>query len=207
PSWGNLLNAAGAWDKVLVNGTVEPEAAWARGRFVSDLIAETGKDGLDLTCDLLLADRGATTMAIFMLSMADVREVLASALSGIGSDLYAVTGPTVANHPRCAGSFARLLAWSREGLLPLEEAVRKITSLPAATIGLTDRGLIEPGLVADLVVFYPATVADRATWQEPAALAAGVEHVLIGGAFAIAAGRPANLRLGRVLRRSPRSGG
>jgi N-acyl-D-aspartate/D-glutamate deacylase len=155
-----------------------------------------------VTCDLLLADRGATTMAIFMLSMDDVREVLASPLSGVGSDLYAVTGPTVANHPRCAGSFARLLVWAREGLIPLEEAIRKMTSLPAFTIGLSDRGRVAPGLVADLVLFDRATVADRATWAEPSALATGVEHVLLGGAFAIEAGRPVNLRLGRVIRRT-----
>ncbi len=201
PGWGNLLNAAGSWDRVLVNGTVEPAARFARGRYISDIAAEQGRDGLDVTCELLLADRGATTMAIFMMSMDDVREVLASPLSGVGSDLYAVTGPEVANHPRCAGSFARLLAWSREGLLPLEEAVRKLTTLPAATIGIADRGRVAPGLVADLVLFDPATVADRATWEQPAALAAGVEHVLIGGGFAVESGRPANLGLGRVIRR------
>ncbi len=201
PEWGNLLNAAGSWDRILVNGTVEPAARFARGRYISDLAAESGRDGLDVTCDLVLADRGATTMAIFMMSIDDVREVLASPLSGVGSDLYAVTGPETANHPRCAGSFARLLRWTREGLLPLEQAIRKMTSLPAATIGLADRGRIATGLVADLVLFDPATVADRATWEEPAALATGVEHVLIGGAFAIEGGRPVNLRLGRVVRR------
>jgi len=201
PGWGNLLNAAGSWDRILVNGTVEPGARWALGRYISDIAAEQGRDGLDVTCDLLLADRGATTMAIFMMSMDDVRDVLASPLSGVGSDLYAVTGPDTANHPRCAGSFARLLAWAREGLLPLEEAIRKMTSLPAATIGIADRGRIAPGLVADLVLFDPATVVDRATWEAPAALAAGVEHVLIGGAFAVEAGRPVDLRLGRVVRR------
>jgi N-acyl-D-aspartate/D-glutamate deacylase len=205
PSWEVLLDAAGGWDGVLVNGVVEPGAEWARGRFVSDLAAESGRDGLDITCDLLLADRGATTMAIFMMSLDDVRQVLASPFSGVGSDVYAVTGRTAANHPRCYGSFARLLAWSREGFLPLEEAIRKLTSLPADHIGLADRGRVQPGLVADLVVFDPATVADQATWEAPAALAVGVEHVLIGGQFAVEGGRLANLRLGRVVRRT--SGG
>jgi len=201
PGWGNLLNAAGGWDRVLINGTVEPAARWAQGRYVSDIAAETGRDGLDVACDLLLADRGATTMAIFMLSMDDVRDVLASPLSGVGSDLYAVTGPTVANHPRCAGSFARMLAWARDGLVPMEEAIRKMTSLPAATIGLTDRGAIRTGFVADLVLFDPTSVVDRATWQAPAALAGGIEHVVIGGSFAVDGGRLADLRLGRVVRR------
>jgi len=202
PAWGNLLRAAGGWDRVLINGTSEPEAAWARGRYVSEIAKEQGRDGLDVMCDLLLSDRGATTMAIFMMSIEDVREVIASPLSGIGSDLYAVTGPAAANHPRCSGSFARVLGpWVRDGLLPLEEAIRKMTSLPAAVIGLRDRGRLAPGLVADLVAFDPETVTDRATWAEPALLASGIEHVLIGGEFAIEGGRPANLRLGRVIRR------
>ena len=199
--WGNLLRAAGGWDRVLVNGTTEPEAAWANGRFVSQLTEQTGRDGLDTACDLIIQDRGATTMAIFMMSMDDVRGVLASPIAGVGSDLYAVVSAETANHPRCSGSFARMLAWSREGLVPLEEAVRKMTSLAADTIGLTDRGRVQPGLVADLVAFDPATVADRATWQEPARLATGVEHVLLGGRFAVQQGRPVNLRLGGVLRR------
>jgi N-acyl-D-amino-acid deacylase len=186
---------------VLVNGTTEPEAAWANGRFVSQLTEQTGRDGLDTACDLIIQDRGATTMAIFMMSMDDVRGVLASPIAGVGSDLYAVVSAETANHPRCCGSFARVLAWSREGLVPLEEAVRKMTSLGADTIGLTDRGRVQPGLVADLVAFDPATVADRATWQEPARLATGVEHVLLGGRFAVQQGRPVNLRLGGVVRR------
>lgn len=202
PAWGNLGKAAGGWDKVLINGTLEPGAAWARGHFVSDLAATAGQDGLDLVCDLLLADGGGTTMAIFMMDMADVREVIASPFSGVGSDLYAVTGPDAANHPRCCGSFARVLGpWVRDGLLPLAEAIRKMTSLPAATIGLTDRGRVEPGFVADLVVFDPTTVTDNATWDRPAALATGIQSVLLEGRFAIDGGRPANLRLGRVIRR------
>jgi N-acyl-D-amino-acid deacylase len=208
PTWGNLLRAAGSWDRVLVNGVVEPGAAWARGHTIADLASERGVDGLDLTCDLLLADRGATTMAIFMLSLDDVRDVLASPLSGVGSDLYAVTGPEAANHPRCSGSFARMLAWSREGLVPLEEAVRKMTSLAADTIGIRDRGRIAPGLAADIAIFDPETVVDRANWESPSDLATGVEHVLIGGEFAVEAGRLVGLRLGRVLRRpSPPSSG
>ena len=204
PAWGDLLRAAGGWDRILVNGTVEPGARWAQDRYVSDLARERGMDGLDLACELILADRGATTMAIFMMSLDDVREVIASPLAGVGSDLYAVTGPGVSNHPRCFGSFARVLGpWVREGLLTLEEAVRKMTSGAAAMVGASDRGRVAPGLVADLVAFDPATVADRATWSAPAQVATGVEHVLLGGRFAVRASRVENLHLGRVVRRDP----
>jgi N-acyl-D-aspartate/D-glutamate deacylase len=204
PAWGNLLRAAGGWDRVLVNGVVTRDAGWAKDRFVADLATERAVDPLDLACELLLADRGATTMAIFMMSIDDVRDVIASPLAGVGSDLYAVTGPGVANHPRCFGSFARVLGpWVRDGLLTLEEAVRKMTSGAASIVGLADRGRVEPGLVADLVIFDPSTVADRATWSEPAREAAGVEHVLLGGEFAVRGGRVEHLRLGRVVRRPP----
>jgi N-acyl-D-amino-acid deacylase len=115
--WGNLLRAAGSWDRVFINGTTESEAAWANGAFVSQLTEQTGRDGLDTACDLIIQDRGATTMAIFMMSMNDVRGVLASPIAGVGSDLYAVVSAETANHPRCCGSFARMLAWSRRQAL------------------------------------------------------------------------------------------
>jgi N-acyl-D-amino-acid deacylase len=82
--------------------------------------------------------------------------------------------------------------------------VRKLTSLPASTIGIRDRGRLEPGLVADIAVFDASTVTDRATWEDAAALATGVEHVFLGGQPAVTDGRPVNLRLGRVLRRGRR---
>lgn len=218
PAWGNLGKAAGGWDRILINGTREPGAAWARGHFVSDLLAGSApelmagsnadRDGLDLVFDLLLADRGASTMAIFMMDMADVREVIASPVCGVGSDLYAVTAADAANHPRCSGSFARVLGpWVRDGLLSLSEAIRKMTSLPAEVIGLPDRGRIAPGLIADLVLFDPTTVSDNATWDRPAALATGMEAVLLGGRFAIEGGRPVNLHLGQVIRRRPTDSG
>ena len=110
--------------------------------------------------------------------------------------------------PRCAGSFARVLGpWVRDGLLPLSEAIRKMTSLPAATIGLADRGRIALGLIADLVLFDPTTVSDKATWDRPAARATGIEAVLLGGRFAIEGGRPVDLRLGRVIRRRSNGSG
>jgi N-acyl-D-aspartate/D-glutamate deacylase len=92
----------------------------------------------------------------------------------------------------------------RDGLVQLEEAVRKMTSGAASIIGLADRGRVERGLVADLIMFDPAIVADRATWSEPARPAVGVEHVLLGGRFAVRDGRVEDLRLGRVVRRPER---
>jgi N-acyl-D-aspartate/D-glutamate deacylase len=124
-------------------------------------------------------------------------------VAAIGSDLLGVTSPSARVHPRAYGTFVRVLGWGvREaGLFPLEEAIRKMTGLPAAILGLADRGRVAPGLVADLVVFDPQRVADRSTYAEPTRLAEGVEYVLIGGEPAVEAGEVVRLDGGHVLRR------
>jgi N-acyl-D-aspartate/D-glutamate deacylase len=107
-------------------------------------------------------------------------------------------------HPRGYGTFPRALGrYVRElGVLTWEEAVRKMTGLPAATIGMVDRGFVAPGMVADLVVFDPETVIDRATYEDPTAPSEGIDHVLISGVFALRDGAPTGAREGRALRRS-----
>ena len=115
-----------------------------------------------------------------------------------------VTSSTARVHPRAYGTFARVLGWGvREAqLFPLEEAVRRMTGLPTAILGLRERGRVAPGAVADLVLFDPSTIADQATYAEPTRTARGVEHVLVAGEFAIESGQVARADLGRVLRRA-----
>jgi N-acyl-D-amino-acid deacylase len=106
-------------------------------------------------------------------------------------------------HPRLWGTFARVLGrYSRDlGLFPLEEAVRRMTSLPAGRFGLADRGALRPGAYADIVVFDPATVADRSTYEQPRQPAAGIALVLVNGRAVWQDGRPTGARPGRALRR------
>jgi N-acyl-D-amino-acid deacylase len=106
-------------------------------------------------------------------------------------------------HPRTYGSFARILGKyvREESLLSLGEAVRRMTSLPAENLGLRDRGVIAPGKFADLVVFDPDTIADRATYEQPHQYATGVKHVVVNGEPALADGIPTGLVAGRALRR------
>ena len=110
-------------------------------------------------------------------------------------------------HPRGFGSYPRVLGrYVRErGVLCLEEAVRKMTSLAADHLGLTDRGRLVPGAFADLVLFDPATVIDRATTSDPHALATGIERVWVNGQPVFAGGSPSGLRPGRILKRSGRA--
>ncbi len=131
----------------------------------------------------------------------DVRRILAFPHTMIGSDgLPHDSHP----HPRLWGSFARVLGhYSRDvGLFPLEEAVRRMTGLPARQFGLRDRGLIRPGYFADLTIFDPAAIIDRATFEDPIQPAAGILSVFVNGAAVWSHGRSTGRRPGRALRRA-----
>jgi N-acyl-D-amino-acid deacylase len=202
PGWASHLQAAGGWHNILV--ATSPEHQAAEGRRISDLAAEARLDPLDYALDLLVADRGATVMIAFSMDEADVREALQCSVAAIGSDQLGVTSPGARVHPRAYGTFARVLGWGVRdaGLFSLEESVRRMTGLPASILGLADRGRVAPGAVADLVLFDPSTVGDQATYEDPTRHARGVEHVLVGGEFAVEAGQVMRPDLGRVLRRT-----
>jgi N-acyl-D-amino-acid deacylase len=136
----------------------------------------------------------------FQMDEADVRRVLAFPSTMIGSDGLPHDAKP---HPRLWGTFPRVLGhYVREvGLFPLEEAVRKMTSLPAAEFGLGGRGRLAPGLAADLVVFDPATVIDRASFEAPTTPSSGIELVLVAGTPVWRDGRATGARPGRALRR------
>jgi N-acyl-D-aspartate/D-glutamate deacylase len=201
-AWSNHLAAAGGWQNILITSVQNPARRDAEGRRVAELASGAGVDPLDYTLDLLIDDRGATTMVLFHMDELDVRAALSWRWSAVGSDQLGVTGPAARVHPRAYGTFARVLGWGvRDAqLFPLETAVYKMTGLPAAILGLRDRGRLAVGGVADLVLFDPATVRDAATYEEPTLPARGIEHVLLGGEFAVDSGKPVRLDLGRVLR-------
>jgi N-acyl-D-aspartate/D-glutamate deacylase len=138
-------------------------------------------------------------MMLRMMDDADMELMLADPLVMIGSDAIITRGKP---HPRTWGTYPRILGrYSRDrGLFSLAEAVRKMTSFPAQRFGLFDRGLVRPGMWADLVVFDSATVLDRATPEEPEQAPTGMPHVLVNGAFAVRYGQYTGARTGRVLR-------
>jgi len=142
--------------------------------------AAVGKDVFDACIDLLIEERLRVGVVGWPIEESDLQAVLRHPLCLVGSDSIPMGG---ARHPRASGCFARYLGhYVRElGLLPLEEAVRRITSVPAQRYGLADRGVIAEGMAADLVVFDPGTITDRATYDQPRLLAEGVSHVLVSG--------------------------
>ena len=158
--------------------------------------------------DLLVEERGAVGMVGFGMDDGDVREFIASPLGTIGSDAsaiapYGALGVTHP-HPRAYGTFVRVLGKyvREEGALTLEAAVAKMSRLPAEQLGLKDRGRLAPGMAADIVVFDPATVSDRATFEAPHQYAAGVRWVIVNGVLELDGEKHLGNKPGKVLVRS-----
>ena len=208
PGWHGRLSAAGGWHNVMIANVAHPELRWAEGGRMQELAQSRGAEPAELALDLLIQDRGATVMILFLMDEGDVRTILKDPACAIGSDQLGVTNAEKRVHPRAYGTSARILGWAARdaAIMPLEEAVRKMTGLPAEILGISNRGRIAPGMVADLVAFDPRTVRDEATYEQPTRLASGFEYVLLNGRFAIDGGAQVDLHLGRVLRRQENRG-
>jgi len=177
------------------------------GRTLAHIAAELGVPASEAVIEILLKSRGDADMVLFMMSEDNVARGLALPWVMIGSDGEgrAAQGPYAAGkpHPRNYGTCPRFLGHyvRDQRLLPLEEAVRRMTGLPAAKLGLRDRGRLAPGAFADVVVFDPATIADTATFADPHRYPRGIAWVLVNGRPVIAAGDHTGARPGRVLAR------
>ena len=182
------------------------------GRTVAELAAEAGKDPLEWTCDALIEHDGAIDIIHHSMDEADVRYVLARPWVCIGSDSRANApyGPLSFGkpHPRAYGTFPRILGhYARdEKVLTLEDAVRKMTSLTASRLQLHDRGIVREGAWADLVVFDPARIADRATYEDPHRYPVGIELIIVNGGVACRGDETSAERHGRFLRLGPDAG-
>jgi dihydroorotase/N-acyl-D-amino-acid deacylase len=174
------------------------------GKSLAGILSGRGEDvTVENAADLALeiAERGGASGIFHAIAEEDVERILASPLTMVASDGEIPVFGRGAPHPRSYGTFARVLGlYVREkGLLSLEEAVRKMTSFPAARLGLPDRGLVRPGMKADLAVFDPATIRDRATFEKPHQHAEGVSLVVVNGAIVLDGDRLTAARPGRVL--------
>jgi N-acyl-D-amino-acid deacylase len=186
------------WERVFVDGVTIHELAKRRGTSPEDALV-----------DLLIERKGEGFQISFGNTEAFLREALRQPWVDIGSDGSALAAglrsPFGWPHPRSFGTHPRVLAkYVREGLFSLEEAIRKMTALPASRLGLRDRGLVKPGMKADLVVFDPATIRDLATFDQPEQYAEGIAWVLVNGVTVVEEGKPTGKRPGRVLRSTSR---
>ena len=204
--WDNFYAHAGP-DGILLAGFKNPELRPLLGRRLAEVARERGVDPADLAMDLVVEDGSRIDVVYFLMSEENVRRQIALPWMSFCSDAaaqspaepFASTHP----HPRAYGSFARLLGTyvREEKAVELAEAIRRMTSFPAATYGITDRGRLAPGAFADAVVFDPATVADRATFEQPHRYATGVRHVLVNGQLVVKDGEHTGATPGRAVRR------
>jgi dihydroorotase/N-acyl-D-amino-acid deacylase len=196
-------------ETILVVSAVSPALAPWLGKRLDAIAREMGKPPEEALLDLVAADRGNVGVVRFIMSEDDVALAMKQPWVSFDTDYdgRAVDGPFAAEgaHPRAFGAFPRVLGrYVRElGLLTLEEAVRKMTSLPARRVGLFDRGVLRPGMAADIVVFDPKTVRDVATYEAPRRYAEGIADVIVNGRVVLDEGRLTPERPGRFLAHAP----
>ncbi len=197
---GVLFAGRRAWDDVRVGAFTHPDLVRWEGSTLGDVIADRGEDPVDVLCDLLLAEDLRVNQVTPGPWTETLRDFIRHPIGMIGTDSTFVgarpSPRTYGSYPRVLGQFVR-----DEALLSLEEAVRSMTSAPAARLGLRDRGTIRDGAVADLVVFDPKRVRSNATYEEPRQFPDGIEYVVVEGEIVVDRDRHTGARPGRVLRR------
>lgn len=190
------------WDGILISSVKTEENRRLEGRRLSEAASEMGLTPQELALKLIEEEENAVSMILFSMSETDVETAMRSRLGMVCTDGLVLGRP----HPRAYGSFPRVLGrYVRDkGVLSLEEAVRKMTSLPAQRFGLMDRGLLRPGLAADITIFDPRSIMDKATFEDPRRFPEGIEYVIVNGEIAVEEGSYKGIRAGRVLRRGIR---
>jgi len=205
-AWENQWHGAGGGDGVMLASVLSAELRPFEGLTLTEIGRRMGKDPRDALMDLVIEDRGQSDCILAIMDEQDVRAALVDPLVAIGTDSAAKAedGPLAESkaHPRGWGSFPRILGHyvRDQRLMPLEEAVRKMTSRPAARVGLHDRGIIRRGFKADVTVFDPATIRDVATFDDPNHYSVGVRHVIVNGRPVLTDGQLTSERAGLVLR-------
>ncbi|MDH3455276.1 MAG: D-aminoacylase [Gemmatimonadota bacterium] len=208
PSMGiqNFYRDAGGANGVLVAGVFADSLKYLEGKSIRQVASIWGVSPEDALFDMLIKDAANTGAIYFMMQESDVREAIRAPWTSFCTDYGAVAPDGILStdqvHPRVYGSFPRVLGrYVREHqLLTLELAVRKMTSLAAQRVGLFDRGLLRPGLAADIVVFDAESIIDRATFEDPHRVSDGMRYVLVNGVMVLDDARVTDARPGRGLR-------
>lgn len=204
--WENLLQLAGGADRLLLLGFENESLEPFIGKTLAEVAEVRGRSPEQTAIDLILEEGARVDTIYFLMSEENVELGLSQPWVALGSDAHSAAPEGVfletATHPRAYGNFARFLGrYVREKqLVPLSEAIRRMTRMPAETWQLTDRGCLDPGCYADIVVFDPDTIIDHATYAEPQQLATGVDHVFVNGVQVLDQGEHTGETPGRVVR-------
>ncbi len=204
--WENLFLAAGSPENILLVEFKQDSLKYLTGKTLAEVAEMRGTSPEETAMDLVYQDQSRVGTVYFMMSEENVRKKVALPWMSFCSDAGAPAAEGIflkSNpHPRAYGSFARLLGKyvREEGVIYMEEAIRKLTSLPAENLSIRRRGRLEPGYFADVVVFDPETITDNATFAEPHQYATGVEYVLVNGQVVVREGEHTGAKPGRVVR-------
>lgn len=198
----------GSWDAIQLTSASSPQYAWVAGQRLGRLAQARGLEPYVLLLDIIAGDRARTGTVGFGMSEQNVARKLAHPLAMVCSDGGVVSRADGTPHPRNYGTFPRVLGrFCRElKALPLEDAIRKMTSAPAERLRFADRGRVAVRAAADLVAFDPATVADRATFEDPHQYPVGIPHVLVNGTFVIRDSEHTGALPGHTVRPAVRTG-
>jgi N-acyl-D-amino-acid deacylase len=205
PSWTGFYRNAGTPDNIVPVSFRKESLKPLQGKSLAEIARQRGRDPIETLFDLLLEDESSVGTVYFITAEENLRKLVPLPWVSFGSDEAAQAPEGVflksMPHPRAYGTFARVLGKyvREEKLLPLEEAVRKLTSLPATNLGLDHRGQLREGYFADVVVFDPKTVIDRATYEKPHQYAVGVRHVFVNGTQVLRDGEHTGAKPGRAL--------
>ena len=204
--WQNQWLGSGGPSGVLLIQVLNPELAKYEGMTLEEIGRSMNKDPKEAAMDIAIADRGNSSVVISIMEEKDVRSAVSDPMVTFGSDssAQAEDGPLSKTkaHPRAFGTFPRVIAEyvKKEHTMHLEEAVRKMTSLAASRVGMMDRGILRPGMLADIVVFDPKTIEDVATYSDPLHYSVGVKFVFVNGRPVVWDGSITQERPGRALR-------
>ena len=203
--WENLYLAAGSPERILLCGFKSEKLKPLTGKSLAEVAKLRGQDPVQTIMDLISEDESRIDTIYFLMSEENIRKEIAQPWVSFGSDeaSQAPEGVFLKSnaHPRAYGNFARLLGHyvREEKIISLAEAVKRLSGLPATNLGLDHRGFVKEGMFADLVVFDPATIADRATFEKPHQYAVGMKHVFVNGVQVLKDGEHTGARPGRAL--------
>ncbi len=204
--WENIYLGSGGAEGVLIGSVSNRQLEPLQGKRLSQIAQEQGKEPLDALFDLIVADNGQTGAIYFMMSEADMLAAMRAPFVSFCTDsgARATDGPLSAakSHPRGWGSYPRILGRyvRAEKILTLPQAIHKMTGAPAKRVGLRQRGLLQPGFFADITVFDPQRVIDKATFEMPNQYAEGISFVITNGQISVDNGKRTTALAGRVLR-------
>lgn len=203
--WENLYLAAGSPEKILLSGFKSDKLKPLTGKSLAEIAKMRAKDPVETLMDLISEDESRIDSIYFVMSEENLKKEIAKPWVSFGSDeaSQAPEGNFVKSncHPRAYGNFARVLGKyvREEKVLTLEEAIRKLSGQPATNLGLDRRGLLQEGMFADVVVFDPATVGDRATFEKPHQYSVGMKHVFVNGVQVLKDGEHTGAKPGRAV--------